>query len=207
MEPGYQPAVLPYYYIGNGDNSYGYMVGNGAHDDGAVLAGTSQRFLISKVYSSSNSDGHMLVDSSDTDKGDSGGPFYTWDGSALTVHGDLSGTRFEWAAHSKYTSVQYHLGRVLNAMGLASYANTDMPGNDYNAFWDAGVADCQIHCAQDAACRAYTHVPNDPANPDGPGACWMKNTYFGSSNAAPGMTSGPNYGTGFCWPSGGFCRI
>jgi hypothetical protein len=203
---GYRPARLPYYYIGNGDSSYGYMVGNGAHDNGAVQAGTSLRYLISKVYSSSNSDGHMLVDSSDTDGGDSGGPFYTWDGSALTVHGDLSGTRFEWAAHSKYTSLQYHLGRILAGMGMMTYTNTDIPGNDYAAFWDNGLGDCQIRCTQDSSCRFYTHVPNDTANPGGPGSCWLKNAY-GGMNPQPGMTSGYNIGSGLCFSSGGFCRI
>lgn len=201
---GYQPARLPYYYIGNGSNSYGYMVGNGVHD-GTVAGGTSLRYLVSKVYSAANSDGHMLVDSSDVDGGDSGGPFFTWDGSSLTVHGTLYGTAWEWGWRSKYTSVQYHLGRILGAMGVQAYSNYDLPGNDYAAFWDAGLADCQIRCGQDSQCLAYTHVPNVASNPGGPGACWLKNTW-GTYVPSAGMTSGFNF-TPVCWSSGGFCRI
>jgi hypothetical protein len=37
------------------------------------------RYLSTTTYSSDVADGHFLLNSSDFDPGDSGGPFYTWD--------------------------------------------------------------------------------------------------------------------------------
>ncbi len=204
---GYQVARLPSTYLGNGDGSYGYLVGNGAHDGGAIGAGVVLRWLYSKAYSSNNADGHMLVDSSDVDGGDSGGPYYTFDPSwRLVVHGALSGVRVEWAAHAKYASTQFHLKRIVAAIGNLELRGYDLPGNDYAVDWASTSTECAARCAQDAPCKAYTHVPYYAGQLDALGVCWLKNA-TGGAVWNGGMVSGVITPTGGCATSGGFCRI
>lgn len=206
---GYQVARLPATYLGNGDSAYGYMVGNGDHDGVAPTTPGARvlRYLSSKPYSSNNADGHMLVDSSDVDGGDSGGPFYTFDADwRLVVHGALSGVRFEWAAHAKYASTQFHLKRIVAAIGNVELRGYDLPGNDYAADWAGSPTECAARCAQDARCKAYTHVPYYAGQLDGFGACWLKSA-TGTAMGNGGMVSGVIAPTGWCPTSGGFCRI
>jgi hypothetical protein len=152
-------ADLPLSYIGNGaQSSAGYQVGSGLHNDAANDAALL-KWRTSKVYSSDDNDGHMLVDSSDVNSGDSGGPYYTLTNGRLVVHGALTGTRFEWAARSKYTSVAKHVTWILHAMGVtAPQANVDRGGTPYAVLSSTSALDCALKCAQDARCKAYTYV-------------------------------------------------
>lgn len=205
-----RPALLPIYYLGNGEGSKGIMVGLGKHD-GVVPNGSSMRYLLSKVFSSNNGDGHFLVDSSDVDPGDSGGPYYTYDGGAgrLVVHGALSGVRAEWTnARAKYTSVDFHLNKILAAMGHEWVYDWNFYGADYSWYWVDGPHSCAVACMQDSKCAAYTQVPEWKWPALLGGTCWLKTSVGGGGFAQKGLYSGRKRHTGKCPSvSGGFCRL
>jgi hypothetical protein len=163
-------AELPLGYPGN--NVTGHMVGRGRHDncdptwtciDGQPNSDEDLRYFTSHTYSSDNNDGHMLVDDPNVNKGDSGGPFYTWNSNTgrRVVHGVLYGTIFEWGAHSKYTSIQHHLSWILSKMnytgGMITETGTDRPGGTYSALLTTDWRRCALACAQDATCVTYSH--------------------------------------------------
>ncbi|MDI1429157.1 trypsin-like serine protease [Polyangium sorediatum] len=163
-------AELPLVYPGN--NVTGHIVGRGRHDscnpawtclEGQPNPDEDLRYFISHTYSSDNNDGHMIVDDPNVNEGDSGGPFYTWNATTgrRVVHGVLYGTTFEWGAHAKYTSVEYHLSWILETMkytgGLISETGTDRPGGTYDSFLTTDWRYCALACAQDTACLTYSH--------------------------------------------------
>ncbi len=135
------PAELPLGYPGNDVN--GYIVGRGNHDscnpawsciDGQPNEDEDLRYFYSHTYSSDNGDGHFLVDDPNVNHGDSGGPFFTYNASTgrMRVHGVLYGIIVEWGAHAKYTSIEYHLGWLLDRMnytgGMLIESGYDRPG-------------------------------------------------------------------------------
>ena len=58
----------------------------------------------------------MLVNDPNVNRGDSGGPFYTWNVATnrMRVHGVLYGTTS--GEYAKYTSVEHHLSWILATM-------------------------------------------------------------------------------------------
>jgi hypothetical protein len=87
-------------------------------------------------------------------------------------------------------------GESLGVSSCQTPTNVTVVENDRNRFGgDYKVIDldrnwpeaCEYYCAQDASCRAFTHVP---AGIQGPNAkCWLKNTVPPLSYA-PGLVSG-----------------
>lgn len=146
-------ALLPTTYLGSAPT--GTMVGSGTHDGGMNTA-RQLRYTTSKVYSSDDRDGHMLTDSADVNPGDSGGPFYTLRSGRPVVHGALSGTRWEWAQRAKYTSVSFHLRRILWAMGEVRIpANLEYPTAPYATQRQDSLDACAVACMQSARCVSY----------------------------------------------------
>lgn len=194
-------ARLPSTYVGN--NVVGTMVGQGNHD-GRANPTMELRFTTSKVYSSNDSDGHMLTDSADVNPGDSGGPLYTLLGSTPVVHGILHGTRWEWAQRGKYTSVSFHLPRILRAMGDVRLPNNlfyDVPG--YTTQRQPDVNACAASCLQAATCNGYTF---DAATTQ----CSHHASVTGvwpSSRAGKASGYRRTGGTGACAMVNGACRI
>jgi V8-like Glu-specific endopeptidase len=106
---GTRPARLPLSYPGN--NAYGYRVGVGLHR--GYNPTRTMHYDTGRTYSSHINDGHFLLNESDTNNGDSGGPFYIWASNgaswAFEVQGVLYGKVWEWAYRNKYTSTRHHL--------------------------------------------------------------------------------------------------
>lgn len=198
-------ALLPTTYLGNAPT--GIMVGQGQHDGNANPT-NELRQTTSKVYSSDDADGHMLTDSADVNPGDSGGPFYTIRGSQAVVHGALSGTRWEWAQRAKYTSVSFHIDRILRALGdvrigaglyypsVTAYATQTKPS----------VRDCAAACMQSTRCQTYEYT-------EATSVCAYKDSLSGLwPSRTTGVRSGykRSSGTGPCSASttvGGYCRF
>jgi hypothetical protein len=195
-------ALLPTTYLGNAPT--GTMVGSGRHDGQMNAAGTL-RSTTSKVYSSNDADGHMLTDSANVNPGDSGGPFYTLRGGRPVVHGALSGTRWEWAQRAKYTSVSFHIGRILWAMGEARLpANLEYPVPAYATQRMASLDDCAVACMQSTRCQSYSFETAT-------GTCSYKGDVTGIwPRRALGVRAGfrRSAGTGPCTTVvGGYCRM
>lgn len=163
-------AELPLSYPGNDVN--GYIVGRGRHDscnpawtciDGQPNEDEDLRYFASHTYSSDNNDGHFLVDDPNVNKGDSGGPYYVYNSATgrMRVHGVLYGIINEWAAHSKYTSIEHHLSWILSKMsytgGMLIEDNFDRPGSTYSAMLTQDWRRCALACSQDAACKSFSH--------------------------------------------------
>ena len=195
-------ALLPTTYLGNAPT--GTMVGSGRHD-GQMNPGNTLRSTTSKVYSSNDADGHMLTDSANVNPGDSGGPFYTLRGARPIVHGALSGTRWEWAQRAKYTSVSFHIRRILWAMGEVRLpANLDYPIPAYATQRMASLDDCAVACMQSTRCQSYAFEAAT-------GTCSYKGSVTGVwPQRAVGVRAGfrRSSGTGPCTNVvGGFCRM
>lgn len=111
-------ARLPTSFPGNNKN--GYRVGAGQH--GGYNPQSLLHYDVGVTYSAHVQDGHFLVQESDVDFGDSGGPFHIWASNGQTstyeVHGVLYGTAWEWAWRSKYTSTVHHLSWILARMSF-----------------------------------------------------------------------------------------
>lgn len=109
-------ARLPTSFPGNNKN--GYRIGAGQH--GGYNPQALLHYDVGKTYSAHVNDGHFLVQESDVDFGDSGGPFHIWASNGHTstyeVHGVLYGTAWEWAMRSKYTSTVHHLNWILDRL-------------------------------------------------------------------------------------------
>jgi hypothetical protein len=187
-------AELPLAYPGN--NASGYIVGRGNHAscnpawsclDGQPNPDEDLRYFISPTYSSDNGDGHFLVNDPNVNKGDSGGPYYTYNSSTgrMRAHGVLYGTVFEWAMHSKYTSLEHHLSWVLSKMsytgGMLISTDTARFGNIYAVRVESDWRRCALACAQDSACLAFSHMPGN--------MCELKNGVPSKTTLA-GATSG-----------------
>lgn len=165
-------AELPLGYPGNNVN--GYMVGRGRHQDcnpawscigGLPNDDEDLRYYVSPTYSSSNDDGHFLVNDPNVNQGDSGGPFYTYNSSTnrMRVHGVLWGTVFEWGARTKYTSIEHHLSWLLDKMsyngGMIVNGDSYRAGTIYGApLFTSDPQRCNLACAQDPVCRSFNHV-------------------------------------------------
>jgi hypothetical protein len=198
--PG-QTAILPSTYVGN--NVVATMIGQGQHD-GTMNPNRELRETTSKIYSSNDADGHLLTDSANVNPGDSGGPLYTLVGSRPAVVGVLSGTRWEWAQRGKYTSVSFHLPRILRAMGevrLPGNLVYDVPG--YFTGRQPNLDACAASCLQAATCNGYTF---DTAT----SMCTAHGSVAGVwPTRRPGKVSGYRRasGTGACDRVDGECRI
>ncbi|APR85160.1 Hypothetical protein A7982_10509 [Minicystis rosea] len=183
-------AELPLSYPGNDVN--GYIVGRGNHDscnpawsciDGQPNPDEDLRYFVSHTYSSDNEDGHFLVDDPNVNHGDSGGPFFTYNATTgrMRVHGDLYGIIVEWGAHAKYTSIEHHLSWLLQKMsytgGMTIDAGSDRPGSTYAAILTDDFRRCALACAQDSACKSWSHYDLGAAS-----TCNLK-------NAVPAKTS------------------
>ncbi|MFT3775262.1 MAG: trypsin-like serine protease [Minicystis sp.] len=177
------PAELPLTYPGNNVN--GYMVGRGRHDscnpawsciDGQPNPDEVLEYFYSHTYSSDNNDGHFLVDDPNVNHGDSGGPFYTYNATTgrMRVHGVLYGIIVEWGAHAKYTSIEHHLTWILDKMsytgGMLVEDNYDRPGSNYSAMLTQDWRRCTLACAQDAACKSWSHYDLGVGS-----VCYLKN--------------------------------
>jgi len=105
-------ARLPMSYPGN--NRFGYRVGTGSH--GMHNPTGIMHYDTGRTYSSHINDGHFLINESDSNKGDSGGPFYIWSNQGgqwrHEVQGVLFGSVYEWAWRNKYTSTRHHLSWI-----------------------------------------------------------------------------------------------
>lgn len=104
-------AKLPLSYPGNNRN--GYRVGTGQHR--GYNPSRTMQYDTGKTYSSHINDGHFLINEADFNGGDSGGPFYIWDGQGgwgPKVQGVLFGHVWEWAYRGKYTSTRHHLSWI-----------------------------------------------------------------------------------------------
>ncbi|MFO0676526.1 MAG: trypsin-like serine protease [Polyangiaceae bacterium] len=194
-------ATLASTYLGNAP--VGSMVGQGNHDGNANPT-MELRWTTSKVYSSNDADGHMLTDSSDVNPGDSGGPFYTLAGRTPVVHGVLHGMRWEWAKRAKYTSVSFHVSRILRAMGdvrLGGDLVYDVPGSTVRR--EANVDACAASCLQTTTCNGYSFDGNTSTCTRHPSVAgvWPRRR--------AGVKSGYRRaaGTGSCDLVGGECRI
>lgn len=165
-------AELPLSYPGN--NVSGYMVGRGRHQDcnpawscigGQPNPDEDLRYFVSPTYSSSNGDGHFLVNDPNVNQGDSGGPFYTYNATTnrMRVHGVLYGTVFEWDMRSKYTSIEHHLSWLLDRMsyngGMIIDQNAYRGGTTYGLpLLTSDPQRCNLACAQDPVCRSFNHT-------------------------------------------------
>jgi len=198
---GTASAELPLSYPGN--NVFGAMVGRGRHAncdptwtcfDGSPNDDEDLRYTTTYTYSSDVNGGHFLLEGSNVNKGDSGGPFYTYnaDTGRRVVHGVLYGLVFEWATRAKYTSIAHHLSWVLDRMsytgGMIIDSNTNRAGSTYTTMltgnnWRV----CALACAQDADCRSFTYRYMAPL-----GICELKNSVPAKSTLS-GATSGAKW--------------
>lgn len=163
--PSYaEPAYLPLGYPGN--NVTGYEVGRGTHD-GWTNPDAQLRWTYNKTYSSNVADGHFLLEGEVTDPGDSGGPFFTWNGGAPTVHGVLFGDVWEWAYRNKHTSISHHrewlLGRMNYTGGFLTTTGRVRTGaTSMGAYLDTAHPydwrSCALRCAQTTSCKAYNFM-------------------------------------------------
>ncbi len=192
--PSYsKPAHLPLSYPGN--NVTGYEVGRGRHD-GWSNPNAELRWAYNKTYSASVADGHFLLEGEVTDPGDSGGPFFTWNGGPATVHGVLYGDVFEWGMRNKHTSIVHHREWLLGKMGytggfvttqgrwrvgatsMGAWMQTYQP-NDWRT--------CALRCAQKTGCKAYNFLK-------GVGQCELfSNNGSLSSSSASMFVSGATF--------------
>lgn len=194
-------AELPLTYPGN--NVSGHMVGRGRHADCAeawmCFEGNDNddedlRYITTKTYSSDVNGGHFLTEGANVNKGDSGGPFYTYNSvtGRRQVHGVLFGMVFEWAARGKYTSVAYHLPWILDKMnytgGMLINNDTNRPGSTYMTMMgSSNWRTCALACAQDSNCDAFTHYPVASLH-----LCELKNS-VPSKSTQSGATSGAKW--------------
>lgn len=197
---GYRPARIADAWPGNWVSMY--QVGQGEHDgtpNGLLL----MRYRSTYSYSSSDAEGHVLVEAA-SDHGDSGGPIYTSASpSELIVYGSNFGNVWEWAWRGKYTSTSFHLDRIARATGMVSMSGWDFPGNDLDFVDDSTERRCRARCVANAACNAYTFNSNN-------NRCWSKSSSGSGGTAVPHASSGWKdqvAGTGICHMVDGFCRI
>ncbi|MFO0675743.1 MAG: trypsin-like serine protease [Polyangiaceae bacterium] len=194
-------ATLASSYLGNARS--GTMVGQGRHD-GNLNPTMELRSTTSKVYSSDDADGHLLTDSADVNPGDSGGPFYTLAGTRPVVHGVLHGVRLEWALRAKYTSVSFHVTRILRSMGdvrLVGDLVYDVPGSTVRR--EANLDACAASCLQTTTCNGYSFDGNTSLCTRHPSVAGVWPT------RRAGVRSGYRRaaGTAACDRVGGMCRI
>jgi hypothetical protein len=110
--------------------------------------------------------------------GDSGGPGFV---GAHDGTGDLWGVNSDYAGSGSFATWDdifgdipaFKLG-ILDIIrendGQLVTPGVDFPGGDYASSSVATPESCQALCAEDVACRAFTHV----AHPDGSGTCYLK---------------------------------
>lgn len=190
-------AELPLSYPGN--NVSGNMVGRGRHQncdpawtciDGQPNPYEELRYFTTTTYSSDNNDGHFLLNSANANKGDSGGPFFTYNSSTgrERVHGVLYGAVWEWAQHTKYTSVEFHLSWLLQRMsytgGMIISDDAVRAGSTYSAFYNTDWRRCALACAQDSTCKSFSQWLGT--------VCELKNT-TPSTSTLVGATSGTKW--------------
>lgn len=185
--PSYtKPAKMPLSYPGN--NTTGYLVGAGMHD-GVVNPDDELRRLQDTTYSSSVADGHFLVNTSNTNPGDSGGPFFTGDGDDVVVHGVYFGEVWEWAFHGAHTSVAYHLPWILESMnytgGMLTYPGKARSGTVASVRFTSSWRVCALACAQSSTCVGYNHHAII--------GCSLLSSLSGSPVTASGYTTGAKW--------------
>ncbi|MCB9601221.1 MAG: trypsin-like serine protease [Sandaracinus sp.] len=173
-------AELPFRYPGN--EVWGVMVGRGTHE-GAPNPESELRYKWTKTYSSDTNDGHFLVNSSDVDPGDSGGPFYMLNPSTgrYEVQGVLFGTVWEWAYRGKYTSIRHHLRWIMDNIGYdaglswsTGYASDrDLTGTTTTRINTPGaIVDfrmCGLECEKEGACTSVYYWQDSSARSS---TCW-----------------------------------
>lgn len=174
-------AELPFRYPGN--ETWGVMVGRGLHED-QPNPESELRYKWTKTYSSDTNDGHFLVNSSDVDPGDSGGPFYMFNSSTgrYEVQGVLFGTVWEWAWRGKYTSIRHHLRWVLDnitydggfSLGTGYSTDGDQIGiTNTRSTTPGAIVDfrmCILECEKDGRCGALYYWQDSPAARSS--VCW-----------------------------------
>jgi len=197
----HRPARLADTWPGNWSPMY--QVGQGDHD-GVANGLLLMRYRMTYTYSSSDAEGHALVEAA-SDPGDSGGPIYLAPTpSELVVYGANYGNVWEWAMRGKYTSTSFHLDRITRATGMSTtFTGIDIPGFDYRFVEGTTERSCRTRCVADSVCQAYTWNATT-------GRCNMKNgrgTFTAVSHAQSGFKNAA--GTGTCSRPAGdiFCRI
>jgi hypothetical protein len=118
------------------------------------------------MMSGDNGGGDFLLNETNVNPGDSGGPFYTWNPSTgrYRVQGVLYGIPFDLSnltLHAKYTSVEAHLTWILQTMGYTG-GFISSPGYvrqtpAYLTWSTTNRLRCTLSCAQDAACKTYNY--------------------------------------------------
>jgi hypothetical protein len=173
-------AELPFTYPGN--EVWGVMVGRGLHES-QPNPESELRYKWTKTYSSDTNDGHFLVNSSDVDPGDSGGPFYMHNPSTgrYEVQGVLFGTVWEWAWRGKYTSIRHHLRWVLDnitydggfTLGTGYASDGDQIGiTNTRSTTPGAIVDfrmCVLECEKNGSCNALYYWQNSTASSS---VCW-----------------------------------
>jgi hypothetical protein len=185
--PSYtRPAKMPLSYPGN--NVPGNIVGTGSHG-GVPNDDADMRYLPDTTYSSDINDGHFLVNTSNLNPGDSGGPFFTEDGDRVVVHGVLFGEVWEWAFHGAFTSVRYHLPWILEKMsytgGMLTYSDKWRGGTVSSLMLTSSWRVCALACAQSSSCVGYNHHTG--------AGCTLLSSLSGGPVAASGYTTGAKW--------------
>jgi hypothetical protein len=145
----------------DGPNVLGTLVGRGLINGG----GNPQNLLMQvndHTHSDTDGGGYFYLDNNYVEKGDSGGPFYTGP-TRDRVAGVLWG---EWwdvgqtQSVAEYTSVPFHLDRILRMEGyatkLTTYNNIGLKGNAKNQFFPATTYSCAYACETTSTCVGYT---------------------------------------------------
>ncbi|NVB80615.1 MAG: trypsin-like serine protease [Kofleriaceae bacterium] len=147
-------ATLAWVYPGDG--VAGKKVGAGSHDGNVNSFG----ILLQATDETSSDDGNGRLETvdDDTDKGDSGGPFYVG-GRVLGVLWGEAWVPFDW--YNIYTSIPSHLDWILTNIGYSwrgqpSQANTLYSGTVLQTFFGTERV-CQYACEKMASCEAYAH--------------------------------------------------
>jgi hypothetical protein len=195
------PAELPLGFPGSGAG--GYIVGAGRHDNcnpawtcfnGKPNPDLQLRYFYSSIMSGDNDGGDFLLNDSNINPGDSGGPFLSYNSATnrMRVHGVLWGLPFDitnLTGHAKYTSVEAHLNWILETMGYTGGFITSTgyfrQTSAYSTWATSSRLRCNLACAQDSACVSYNYLDLGPS-----GICYQ------STSTGPLLAEPSNYSTG-----------
>jgi hypothetical protein len=181
-------AVLAWKYPGV---TFGQKVGAGRHDqmdnpDGILLQAADF------TADATDTDGEFYTILDQTDKGDSGGPFYV----ANRVVGTLWGNR---DGQNRYTSVPRHLHWILTNIawrwrGQPSQTSTAYTGTLIDTFPGSELV-CQYACENTSSCEAYSIDPGSTCrlydNPTAITASGYRGAYkFGARSGNSNQTVG-----------------